>query len=211
MTMFFGKHFTTDGRLFHRDGKTLFCHVMGGTRDLLDLAALVVKPGWLETEGEWSPPNTAFFKQMLADYEVWAERNLKPVTSAIAIRIARWIVVLYRNDSAYFARLGWIAMAVMHHPEYSLERVTEEYLKVEKRPDRIQRYRSAAEFLVKKYRGSSWVRMSVDWAMEYLQEHRDDFNWRVPASPGSEYSAYDPRAWPGNVPSGWDEVNGGRG
>jgi len=210
MSMFFGKTFTQDGREFHVVGKSLICKVMGNLTGITSLGDLVVRPEWLKTDGEWAPPNMDFFLKMLGEFETWAGDNLTLIQRKTAITAAGWIATLYRNDSAYCPRIGWLALVIASHPDWDFGQLCDEYLKTEKRTDRLARYQMLVDYARRQYRKRAWVRASVDWGMAWIRDHGKEFAWQVPAEPGSDLSYYDPRSWPGNTPTPWEAVNGGR-
>jgi hypothetical protein len=219
MALFYGKNFTVDGAEFHRTGKNLVCAILSDVREFTELASLVIKADWLELDKGYVPPNTQFFLDMAEEFRRWSDENIPDAKARAALqRLARWLVVLYRMDTNYSGRMGWLAYAVMKYyqqdicPPLHPRILFAEYFKHEKRGDRIARYRQVADYVIHRYDTDIWAKMAWDRAVAYLVCHSQEFKWDAPAPGMPGISYLDPAAWKGQNPdNAWLAVNGGRG
>jgi len=213
---FFGYHLGGDGAIFHREGKTLFCHFLEGLESFTGLAHLVVRDAWLdEKTDEQITPNIVFLKEMRANFLKECGSDI-PLLDRKALEIfTNWCLVLYKNDLFYFQRIGWMIDAIIQYtdilddPKEILKQIERNYFALEVRKNRITRMKEIWARFWEAYDQKPWVRDAVGWMICYLGQHGGEFVWRIPGEK-KDFSIYDPRNWLGGN-TGFGIVNAGEG
>jgi hypothetical protein len=223
-----GLTITPQGRRFHNGTKTAFLTVVDGGVPFEKLSELDIDPLWLQDHGENFPPNWDFLFNMKVKYfekydKIAAASGIAGFVTAKLFRAAverLWDMGLctYRQDETYLERIGYAVNVLLDHEQDYREKkdmldiLFEEFFKVEKRQDRIDRYRDIANWLKKLRDSNKFFQISYVWILEYIYTHR--YEWSDLVLDVKGFNMYDPKFWGGN-PGGrsdiWMLINNGQG
>lgn len=220
MAIFEGNHWTEDGYEFHVKGKTGIMKWLFTGEGIRALTALTVKDAWLRDDGEGIPVNLPFLSSMQAAFVKENKHVLKrlPLLERKVVETAsKWLVVLFRNDSMYRTRIGWmICWLIEHgdpaHPEHTLKHLRTDYFAVERREDRIAQITALFDKVQEMVstRQDTYGRF-VTWGIRYIQEHKAEFQTGPLTDARGEYNADNWYGGKNGIGSAWNAVHGGRG
>jgi hypothetical protein len=214
-----------DGVDFHiKDKNELLMGVVFGHKTFNDLKYLIIKREWLTSENETLLPSEVLATNMHNEYVRRLPIIMKGcgwINKMAASKGAGLLLALYKSDSMYSERMGYLMHRFIelyplwcgetHEVHCNLlhaERLN--YFVHEKRQDRLIQLNRGWDYLEKMYREDAGITRSLDWLVEYLYEHRSEFNYDEVSRLG--HISFHPENW---YPVGrgqlWDMVNAGNG
>jgi len=199
-----------DSYNFHIKDKDLIRQVLVDPKPMTIrlLHQLVLKKSWIENEGEGSPEGFDYLKTMYSEYEKWLkEKHLKIPTVERLVYKKAWcfVLALFRQDSAYYERIGGMVTFIQYQKE-KWGTTKEDHLKFlvmmkfwwneNDLRDRT-RWMIAAifDYLIAKYQKTLFYTQSIDWCINYLIDHKEE--WKLVPN-------YDPSNW---YPKGKGQIN----
>lgn len=214
-----------EGTEFHAKDKPILLSVVTGLLDFNILKTMVIRPEWLRIDAGDAVTDSMKLAMTLRDEYIREMPKLLRKTrwiNRLAIqRLADFTTVLYRNDDMYYERLGYLMWRFIERgPEYAgadhagrVKILHEEralYLTHEKRLDRIKWITNAWDYFVDLYATDEGISASVDFVIERLNVHKDQYNRDEVSRLGMK--GFYPENW---YPNGrgylWDMAHGGIG
>ena len=179
-----------DGWKFHNEQKNICRKALEKEKlTLSDLAALSIDTKfWKPEKGDPDKPNYQFLIKMEGDYQRY-RKTIKHFEKKLTIkeRIAlaqagKFLLSLYKQDSAYYERIGGhITLFISNEDNWKKDKLTSliSYYNWWNQND-IRGYskkwiNNAWVTLIELYQTKDFVRLSVDWLMEYLFTHKKDW------------------------------------
>ena len=203
---------TPTGKKFHAEIKSRFLGIALGSNNLEEMEKLDIDQRWLQDDGEGSPPNYDFLYAMKLKYFESFDKILEKgsILDKVSIRISRpaieraWDLALacHRNDETYTERIGYLVNQVIkHEDDYRagkdvFELVVEDFLKVEKRQDRLEQYNRIINWVRGIKKTSKFFTLSQQWICEYIYNRKHEWCMVVMDVKGQDM--YDPINWGGN-------------
>ncbi len=199
-----------DSYNFHIKDKDLIRQVLVDPKPMTIrlLHQLVLKKSWIEDQGEGSPEGFDYLKAMFPAYEGWLkEKHIKIPTVERLIYKKAWcfVLALFRQDSAYYERIGGMVTFIGYHSDkwgttkaehLVFLKLMKEWWNIKDRRDRTKWMIAAIfDYLIKKYERTLFYAQSIDFCIEYLIKHKDE--WKI-------NGVYDPANW---YPVGKGQIN----
>jgi hypothetical protein len=200
-----------DGWNFHGKDKTIIRDFfsMGDKPSAFKvLKMLTLKKEWLKDDGEGSPENFDLLMKMREDYfaEIKAGRIKVPVLESTVIGKAwDFPLTLYRQDSAYFERMGGVCTYIISNNELWTDDKDarlkfiigiKTWWKVnDMRPRARDLIEYIFDYMIDKYQKKPFYQQSLDFVITWLITHKDE--WKF-------HQFYDPQMW---YPRGKGQVN----
>ncbi len=216
-----------DGYVFHIKDKDLIRTVIADPQPisirqkLALLNDIVIRKAWMEKTqpGEVDPDNYGLLVRLKEDYLKWLADNKIKVPTFIGVNFEDkldWILTLFRQDSAYFERMGGIItfMLINSEPRYQCvkEGILDSEMQVTRnvwtnnKKDRLEglqmtrkwwsdwdlRDRTKVmigtifDYLIYEYQHVEFFTRSIDFMIDWMLEHKKE--WKV-------VTMYDPRQW----------------
>jgi hypothetical protein len=190
-----------DGWEFHNEQKNIARHALQKEKlSLSDLAALSIDTKFFKLDkGDPDKPNLKFLDKMYHEYEryrktiKYQEKKLS-IKERIAINQAgKFLLALYKQDSAYYERIGGhVTLFISNEENWKKDKIASliSYYNWWNIND-VRGYskkwiNSAWVTLIELYQTKEFVKLSVDWIMEYLFAHKEE--WVTDGE-------FDPKRW----------------
>jgi len=194
---------------FHIDDKNLIRDAIAddSCKKLKILSGLVVKPEWMKCDGEVEPPNVQFMRDLRAAYLEWVKTQEVPAfESAFLEKAIDFIVTLFKQDSAYFERIGGIVTFFIYNRFRWVDKSKEERLQLLKEAkmwwsmeDERERTKTWINNIwncvIRGYENREFWTKSIDFTIDYFIENNG--KWVI-------VEMYDPKKW---FPRGRGQVN----
>jgi len=203
---------------FHIEDKNIWRRLIDmKTPDLLTLLNLKLKREWTTNDGEGNPPNFEFMEKMFDAYLVALEESgieVPDIENKILEKVIGFTKTLFRQDSAYYERIGGTFTVLISNPDKwvgktqaervkTLESVRKWFKENDKRARTINWMLWFFNYGILKYKSNKFYRWTLDWFVAYGIEHAEE--WQIVA-------VYNPKNW---YPHGRgqlnDRVHAGRG
>ena len=181
-----------DGWEFHNQQKQIARQALEKEKlTLSDLAALSIDIKFFRIDkGDPDKPNYAFLMKMNSEYEKFRkthkhyEKKLSMKERIALNQAGKFLLALYKQDSAYYERIGghictFIANEELWKKDHvqALHFYYDWWSKNDIRGYSKKWINSAWVTLIELYQEKEFIRMSVDWIMEYLHAHKDE--WKM--------------------------------
>jgi hypothetical protein len=163
------------------------------------LAGLVVKKDWCEPEPT-DFPNYKFVYNLSKAYIAYANTLNKPVAEGIVYEnLVRYLASLAKQDPAYYTRFNGILFRVLH--DYTRGMISNEpgmnmeYVKFivnwwdifDGRERNHEIYKRFLDYIVDKYFTSAFYTNSIDFCLNWVGEHQNEFVYSDDMNPKKWY------------------------
>jgi hypothetical protein len=195
---------TTDENayIFHVQNKNLMREAIaekGNCKKLAILKDLVIELKWVNNENnEGDPANMELIRQLWASYYAWAKKEGIPLFELPFLEKAGMkVVALYRQDSAYFERMGGIMFYFIYNMQRWKGKGKSARLQVLKdardwwyEEDKRERTRNWIDniwgCMISGYQKRPFWEKSINFIIDWIIDHKDQLVY----DPN-----YDPRKW----------------
>jgi len=190
-----------DAWTFHIENKNVWRRLIDmATPDLESLLALKFKRDWLNDDGEGHPPNFELLSRMKDAYFEWIEEEkivIPEMESKVIDKVWNFGLGIYRQDSAYFERIGGILSVLIYNEEAwvgkdkhsrvkLLEKMRKWFKENDKRKRTINWMLWFFDYFIKKYKTDEFYEKSINMLVDWLLAHKAEWV-NVPM--------YDPKNW----------------
>jgi hypothetical protein len=179
-----------DGWEFHIQQKQICREALSKEKlTLSDLAAISIDAKfWKVDKGDPDKPNYQFLLKMNSEYEKFRkahkhyEKKLSMKERIALNQCGKMLLALYKQDSAYYERIGGhVCVFLSNEEQWRKDKLTTliSFYNWWNTND-IRGYskkwiNNAWVTLIELYQEKEFIRMSVDWLMEYLYAHREEW------------------------------------
>jgi len=202
---------TGDGWNFHGKDKTLirdFFALEGKPSAFKVLKMLTLKKEWLKDDGEGNPENFLLLMKLKDDYfaEVKSRKIRVPMLENMVLEKAwDFLLTLYRQDSAYFERIGGVITYIITNEKLwtkdvearrAFIRGIKAWWKVnDMRPRARDIIEYIFDYIIRKYETEPFYTRSIDFVIDWIIAHKAE--WVM-------HQFYSPDWW---YPKGKGQVN----
>lgn len=162
------------------------------------LKGLIWKDEWIKNEGEPEPPNTELMRKLWEEYFEWAKKEGIPIwEKAFLEKAGKFVVALFKQDSAYFERIGGV-ITFMYYNKYNwvnrskderlaLLRVCREWWHTEDQRERTKGWiLNLFNCVINGYEKREFWTKSIDFIIDWLYAHQEEW---------VNHEVYDPKKW----------------
>lgn len=195
---------------FHITNKNLMRDIImsDDDEDVKRLSDIQLKDEWLVNQGEGDPPNMAFIRNTWDKYWEYTQKKGIPIFERLWLeRSGRFVVSLYRQDSAYAERIGGVIQWIIYN-EKSWKKCRNKKQRIEfirdcmewwNENDQRDRTRTWIQRIWDKvlvwYEKKEFWEHSINFLINYVVEHKGE--WQ-------SNQMYDPAVW---FPRGRGQIN----
>ena len=195
---------------FHIEDKNIWRRLIDMAKpDISTLIDLKIKPEWMQNDGEGNPPNYDYLVELKDEYFQWIETDNIKVPAAedkVLAKVANFILTLYRQDSAYFERIGgivtvlitsrdkWIGKSRIERAQ-TLESLRKWFKENDHRKRTINWMLWFFDYFIKKYKTDEFYEKSINMLIDYVVENHEQ--WKI-------VDVYNPARW---YPRGRGQIN----
>lgn len=188
---------------FHIEDKELIRKVLQSpdckATDLLK--ALITKEEWMRNDGEGEPPNYQFILKLKTAYLEYKKTIKVPIKDKLWIdKMVDWIVALFYQDSAYVERMGGAICFFIFNRKLWEDKTKEErtqllfsfhqwWDKNDKRDRTRWMIDSMIKCVIKRYMKQAFWMKSINFCIDYVLEHSDEFEPQPLYEPKNWYPA----------------------
>ena len=171
----------------------------GNCKKLALLSGLTINDSWMTNENnEGDPPNMDFMRQLWKEYFEYAQKIGIPLFERPFLeKVGKYLISLFRQDSAYFERMGGVAFFFIYNAHSWKGRGKAQRLKLIKEAhawwneeDKRERTRpwidNVFTCLENGYQKREFWEKSVNFIIDWLIEHKDALQFDP---------SYDPKKW----------------
>jgi len=193
-----------DAWTFHIENKNVWRRLIDMAKpDLESLIALKFKRDWLNDDGEGHPPNFEFLLKAKDAYFQWIEDEkivIPDVESKVIDKVWNSGLGIYRQDSAYFERMGgvisvlifneaaWVGKGKLDRVKL-LEKTRGWFKENDKRKRTINWMLWFFDYFIKKYKTNEFYEKSINFLVDYLIEHKAEWTLVPSYTPTTWYPA----------------------
>lgn len=193
---------------FHIANKNIWRRIIDGA-SIETLIDLKLKREWLTDEGEGHPPNYLLIEKAVSDYFAFLESEKIKVPepeNRLIDKVAGFVKGIYRQDSAYFERIGGvITVLIVAEPQWVgktrterlkvLEKTEKWFVENDKRKRTINWMKFFFDYAIKKYKTNEFYEKSINFFVDWFIANKNE--WVI-------VGVYDPKMW---YPAGRGQIN----